>query len=149
MGQPDIVVKWQNLSRYRCFLSCSLIVFRRTSSLLMGIKKLNMWATIIGNVINVVINYFLIYGIWIFPKMGIVGQLSVRLFLVLLCYFYALHHWLEIPSYFENFSLKEIKKKMLNKIINLGLPSSMQMYFFEVGLQGNLAFRVWNDRSGC
>lgn len=32
-----------------------------------------MWATIIGNITNVVINYFLIYGIWIFPKWGIVG----------------------------------------------------------------------------
>jgi Na+-driven multidrug efflux pump len=30
--------------------------------------KSSMWATIIGNVINVIVNYFLIYGIWIFLK---------------------------------------------------------------------------------
>jgi MATE family multidrug resistance protein len=30
--------------------------------------KSSMWATIIGNVINVIVNY-LIYGIWIFPEM--------------------------------------------------------------------------------
>jgi MATE family multidrug resistance protein len=46
-----------------------------------------MWATIIGNVINVIVNYFLIYGIWIFPEMGIVGAaigLSLVVMLVLL-----------------------------------------------------------------
>jgi MATE family multidrug resistance protein len=49
--------------------------------------------------------------------------------------------------YFENFSLKEIKK-MLNKIINIA-SSSMQM-FFEVGLfTGNLAGDFWERRVSC
>ena len=32
-----------------------------------------MYATLIGNVINVFLNYFLIFGLWIFPKMGVEG----------------------------------------------------------------------------
>ena len=39
----------------------------------MSQTKYSMWATIVGNIANVVINYFLIYGIWIFPKLGIIG----------------------------------------------------------------------------
>ena len=39
----------------------------------------------------------------------------------------------KFKRYFKNFSFKEIRKSMLKKIINLGLPSAMQM-LFEVAL---------------
>ena len=78
----------------------------------------------------------MIYGIWIFPKMGIVGAGigTIASRIVMLAYIhYSLIRKPKFQPYFGNFSFKEIKKKMLNKIINLGLPSSMQM-FFEVAL---------------
>ena len=95
-----------------------------------------MWATIIGNVVNVVINYFLIYGIWFFPKMGIVGAAIgtiISRIVMLLFMHYALVRKPKFHPYFENFSFKEIKKQKIRKIVSLGLPSSMQM-FFEVAL---------------
>jgi MATE family multidrug resistance protein len=71
-----------------------------------------MWATIIGNVINVIVNYFLIYGIWIFPEMGIVGAAIGNI--VSCCHSFMHYILIRKPKfhpYFENFSLKEIKKK--------------------------------------
>ena len=35
----------------------------------------------------------------------------------------------DLKKYFKNFSFKEIRKSILKKIINLGLPSAMQMLF--------------------
>jgi MATE family multidrug resistance protein len=46
-----------------------LIIFRHTNNLLMkSDTKSSMWATIIGNVINVIINYLDLW-VWIFPEM--------------------------------------------------------------------------------
>jgi MATE family multidrug resistance protein len=95
-----------------------------------------MWATIIGNITNVVINYFLIYGIWIFPELGIVGAAigTIASRFVMLGY---MHYIMNIKPkfhpYFKGFSLKEIKKEVNQKIIKIGMPSAMQM-FFEVAL---------------
>jgi MATE family multidrug resistance protein len=98
--------------------------------------KYSMWATIIGNLTNVVINYFLIYGIWIFPKWGIVGAAVgtiVSRFVMLGFMHYIMNLKPKFHPYFKGFSLKEIKKEVNQKIIKIGMPSAMQM-FFEVAL---------------
>ena len=139
MGQPDIVVEMAKpYLDIVAFSLIPLIIFQGYKQFADGKSetKYSMWATIIGNVVNVIINYFLIYGIWFFPKMGIVGAAigTILSRIVMLIFMhYALATKPKFYPYFENFSFKEIKKKMLNKIINLGFPSSMQM-FFEVAL---------------
>ena len=98
--------------------------------------KYSMWATIIGNITNVVINYFLIYGIWIFPKWGIVGAAVGTIasrFVMLGFMHYMMNLKPKFHPYFKGFSLKEIKKEVNQKIIKIGMPSAMQM-FFEVAL---------------
>ena len=139
MGQPDIVV--QMAKPYLDIVAFSLIpliIFQGYKQFADGKSetKYSMWATIIGNIVNVVINYFLIYGIWFFPKMGIIGAAigTIVSRIVMLIYMhYALVLKPKFYPYFTNFSLKEIKATMLKKIIDLGFPSAMQM-FFEVGL---------------
>jgi MATE family multidrug resistance protein len=84
----------------------------------------------------VVINYFLIYGIWIFPKWGIVGAAVgtiVSRFVMLGYMHYIMNLKPKFHPYFKGFSLKEIKKEVNQKIIKIGMPSAMQM-FFEVAL---------------
>lgn len=139
MGQPDIVVEMAKpYLDIVAFSLVPLIIFQAYKQFADGKSetKYSMWATIIGNVVNVVINYFLIYGIWFFPKMGIVGAAIgtiISRVVMLVFMHYALANKPKFYPYFKNFNHKEIKKKMLNKIINLGLPSAMQM-FFEVAL---------------
>jgi multidrug resistance protein, MATE family len=98
--------------------------------------KYSMWATILGNVVNVVINYFLIFGIWIFPEMGIVGAaigtITSRIVMLLFMH-YVMVKKPKFHPYFEKFSWDEISKNTLKKIVNLGTPSALQM-FFEVAL---------------
>jgi MATE family multidrug resistance protein len=95
-----------------------------------------MWATIIGNIVNVIINYFLIFGIWIFPTMGIVGAAigTITSRIVMLAFMhYVMVKKPKFHPYFEKFSWEEISKSTIKKIVNLGTPSALQM-FFEVAL---------------
>jgi MATE family multidrug resistance protein len=39
----------------------------------LSMTKYSMYAMVMSNVLHVAINYMLIYGIWIFPKLGIIG----------------------------------------------------------------------------
>ena len=53
--------------------------------------KYAMWATILTNVVNVVLNFVLIYGFWIFPRLELVGAalgtLISRVVMVFFIYF--------------------------------------------------------------
>ncbi len=98
----------------------------------LSLTKYSMYAIIMANIVHVIINYCLIYGFWIFPKMGILGAglgtVISRIMMVTFMHFILIKREILKP-YFQDFSFKEIKKTMLKKIINLGFPSAMQMLF--------------------
>lgn len=98
--------------------------------------KYSMYAIIGANVIHVILNYIFIYGIWIFPKLGIqgaaLGTVISRIMMVLFMHF-ILRRNNDLKPHFSGFSLKKIRKEKLKIIINIGFPSAMQM-FFEVAL---------------
>lgn len=139
MGQPDAVVDMAK--PYLDIVGFSLIpliIYQAYKQFADGLSetKYSMWATIIGNITNVIINYFLIYGIWIFPQLGIVGAAIGTIasrFVMLGFMHYMMNLKPKFHSYFKGFSLKEIKKEVNKKIIKIGMPSAMQM-FFEVAL---------------
>ena len=98
----------------------------------LSMTKVSMYAIVMANIIHVIINYLLIYGIWFFPKMGILGAalgtVISRIAMVIFMHI-ILSRKEQLKQYFQNFSFKEIKKEMIRKIINLGFPSAMQMLF--------------------
>jgi MATE family multidrug resistance protein len=98
----------------------------------LSMTKYSMYAIIMANVLHVIINYFLIYGIWIFPKMGIIGAaigtVISRIAMVVFMH-YILKNNQKMKHYFDGFSFSEIKKSVIKKIVDLGLPSAMQMLF--------------------
>lgn len=139
MGQPDNVVELAKpYLDIVAFSLIPLIIFQGYKQFADGMSetKYSMWATILGNVVNVVLNYLLIYGIWFFPKLGIVGAgvgtIASR-FVMLAYMHYMMQKKEKFHPFFEKFSLKNIKRKVNVEIIRLGAPSAMQM-FFEVGL---------------
>ena len=98
--------------------------------------KYSMYAILLANVVHIFFNYMLIYGIWIFPKLGILGAalgtVISRIMMVAFMHFIMRNNH-QLKPYFKNFSFKDIKKSMLRKIASLGIPSAMQM-LFEVAL---------------
>ena len=139
MGQPENVVELAKpYLDIVAFSLIPLIIFQGYKQFADGMSetKYSMWATILGNVVNVVLNYLFIYGIWIFPELGIVGAAIgtiVSRFVMVGYMHYMMQKKEKFHPFFEDFSLKNIKKEMNMKIIQLGAPSAMQM-FFEVGL---------------
>ncbi len=98
--------------------------------------KYSMYAILLANIVHIFFNYMLIYGIWIFPKLGILGAalgtVISRIMMVVFMHF-IMRNNIQLKPYFKNFSFREIKKSMLRKIASLGIPSAMQM-LFEVAL---------------
>lgn len=98
--------------------------------------KNSMYATLIANVTNVVCNYLLIYGVWIFPEMGMIGAAYGTLIsrvLMLIYMHFALTNKEMFKPFISQISLKELKKEMIQKITRIGIPSGLTS-FFEVAL---------------
>jgi MATE family multidrug resistance protein len=98
----------------------------------LSMTKVSMYAIVMANILHVIINYCLIYGVWIFPKMGILGAalgtVISRIAMVVFMHM-ILSRKERLKQYFHDFSFDEIKKEMTTKIVNLCLPSAMQMLF--------------------
>lgn len=139
MGQPEHVVTLAKpYLDIVAFSLIPLIMFQAYKQFADGMSetKYSMWATILGNINNVVLNYLFIYGIWIFPELGIVGAAvgTIASRFVMLGYMhYMMNKRKKFHPFFKGFSLQEIKREVNIKIIKLGTPSAMQM-FFEVAL---------------
>ena len=102
----------------------------------MSLTKYPMYDTIIANVINVFFNYVLIFGVWGFPKMGVVGAgigTLIARFVMIILMWYFLNRLEKTKAYVKDLKLFVLEHSMLKKINSLGLPSALQM-FFEVGL---------------
>ena len=109
-------------------------------SFTIGVTK----ATIIANVINIILDYIFIKGMFGLPAMGVDGSayatFIARVFMVVFL-FYVLKREKMTKRYMEEFSLKIhlFRKEMFSKLVTLGLPTSLQM-FFEVTAFGAAAF---------
>ena len=102
----------------------------------LSLTKYAMYATILANAINIALNYILIFGKFGFPKMGIVGAgvgtLVSRVSMIVIIWI-LLKNTKEARAFVTNIKLFILDRGMLKKILNLGLPSAMQM-FFEVAI---------------
>ena len=115
-----------------------LIVFQGFKQFSDGLSmtKYPMYATILANVINVALNYVLIFGKLGFPQLGIVGAAIGTLasrFIMLFFLWYVLKNKKKSRNYVTNIKFLVLENKMIKKILNLGFPSAMQM-FFEVAI---------------
>ncbi len=132
--KPDVIVLAKSYLNWVAFSMVPLIIYQGYKQFADGLSltKYSMYAIVMANILHVIINYFLIYGFWIFPKMGItgaaLGTVISRILMMLFMHF-ILCKQEQLKKYFQNFSLDEIKKNILIKIINLGFPSALQMFF--------------------
>ena len=139
MDQPEEVVKLA--IPYLDLVGLSLIpliIFQAFKQFSDGLSlvKYPMYATIIANVLNIFFNYVLIFGKWGFPEMGIVGAALGTLIsriVMLLFLWWLLTLKKKSKAYVTNIKFFVLNSHMMKKVINLGFPSAMQM-FFEVAI---------------
>ena len=102
----------------------------------MSMTKYPMYATLLANIVNIILNYILIFGKFGFPEMGIVGAaygtLASRLIMVVYLWL-LLRYKKRSAQIVKNIKFFILDFLMIKKIINLGSLSAMQM-FFEVAI---------------
>lgn len=102
----------------------------------MSATRYAMYATIIANLINVALNYVLIYGKWGFPRLEVegaaLGTLVSRI-IMLLVLIYFLKYSKQFSFYFTSFFKDFYNKGVVKKLLQLGFPSALQM-LFEFGI---------------
>lgn len=102
----------------------------------MSMTKAPMYATIFANLVNITLNYVLIFGKFGFPELGIVGAAYgtlVSRVLMVWHLWYLLKRKEKTQKFVTQIKLFVLDKLMIKKLINLGFPSAMQM-FFEVAI---------------
>ncbi len=139
MKQPpevvELAIPYLNIV---AFSMIPLMIFQAFKQFTDGLSqtKYGMQATLIANVVNVVLNFLLIYGIWIFPRLEIRGAALGTLFSRFAMMFFIIFILTskdKFKPYFKRLKRKEIHKKVFFKIMNLGFPTAMQM-LFEIGI---------------
>lgn len=120
------------------FSMIPLMIFQAYKQFTDGMSrtKYGMNATVLANIVNVVLNFMLIYGFWIFPRLELVGAAYGTLIsriVMMVFIIWILNTRKKFKPFFVWLKVKEIKKAIFTKIINLGFPTAMQM-LFEVGV---------------
>lgn len=115
-----------------------LVIFEALKRFSDGLSntKHPMYATIVANIINVTINYLLIFGSFGFPKLGIIGAgigtLISRVIMVIFLWIIFTKNK-RFKLYVTEIKFKITNIKIFKKITDIGLPSAFQM-LFEVGI---------------
>ena len=139
MQQPEEVVAlaipYLNLV---AFSLIPLVIFEAIKQFTdgMSMTKYPMYATLIANIINVVLNYLLIFGKFGFPEMGMVGAAYGTLVsrIIMVIYLWTLLRYKERSrKIVRNIKLFTLDFLIIKKIVNIGSLSAMQM-FFEVAI---------------
>jgi len=102
--------------------------------------KAPMIAMLIGNAVNVVLNYMLIFGNWGAADMGLKGaaygtffsRVAMLIVLILLMRYWKKDSPKRLWNYLLNVDPWHYSRMYFRKVLRLGIPSSMQM-LFEVG----------------
>lgn len=133
LGQPPEVLKLAK--SYFLLLCLSYLPFMLFFSIKqffegVGSTKMAMQITLFANVINVIINYILIFGKFGFPEMGLngagIGTLVSRLFMPLLFVIYIVKIP-KIKKYFIEADKQVFKIEKIIAILKIGIPIGFQI----------------------
>ena len=139
MGQPEEVLVYA--IPFLWVVAVSLIpmmIFQALKQLCDGLSRtrLPMYASIFGNLVNVLFNYLLIFGKFGFPEMGVIGAgigtlISRVVMLILLVVLLRMDGFYK--PYLDSLRWNWVSFRFAKRILSLGLPSALQV-FFEVTL---------------
>ena len=135
MGQPEQVVDFAY--KYLFWVGISLVpllIFQAFKQFSDGLSytKPSMYASLLANIFNVILNYMLIFGNWGAPAMGIEGAAIGTLISRVLALFFMISYLFidkKFSPYLRNITRKGLDKLLFIKIFKLGFPSAAIMFF--------------------
>ena len=135
---PEVVALAIPYLEIVAFSMIPLMIFQAYKQFADGLSqtKYAMYATLLANIINVIFNFLLIYGLWIFPRMELEGAaiatLISRFFMVWFLW-EVLRRKKKFKQYFIWSKEELLKTAIFKRILALGMPTALQM-FFEVAI---------------
>lgn len=133
IGQPDnVIAMCENYFKIVAISIFPFMIFLSFKQFMEGIgnTKISMTITIVSNLMNIVLNYVLIYGKFGAPAMGIdgaaVATLISRIFMPIAFFVYLNSHN-SMHRYFNFFSGKNMRLQSHKLLLTVGLPISAQM----------------------
>ncbi len=137
LGQDEAVLGFAGSYMYIIGSSIiPLMIFLTFKQFAEGLSqtKVAMAVSIFCNLVNVGLNYLLIYGEFGFPEMGVdgaaVATLIARILMVFLMFWYLRSHKRFVVHIKHLFSTR-LSKVAIRKLLQVGIPSGLQ-YIFEV-----------------
>ena len=135
MGQPEQVVDFAY--KYLFWVGISLVpllIFQAFKQFSDGLSytKPSMYASLLANIFNVILNYMLIFGNWGAPAMGIEGAAIGTLISRVLALFFMISYLFidkKFSPYVRNITRRGLDKLLFIKIFKLGFPSAAIMFF--------------------
>ncbi len=139
MNQPaEVVTLAMPYLTYVAISLVPLVIFQAFKQCSDGLSltRYPMYATLVANVVNVLLNYCFIFGHFGAPALGVVGAaigtLASRVIMIVVLWWLLAHHK-KAKWYVRNLRFRLVSSRVFKKILRLGFPSAMQM-FFEVGI---------------
>ncbi|CAL65497.1 MATE family efflux transporter [Christiangramia forsetii] len=141
----DLAIPYLNIV---AFSMVPLMAFQAFKQFADGLSQTRyaMYATILANVVNVVFNYLLIYGIWFFPRLELEGAAwgtLISRFFMLWFVWEILRRKSKFIEYFKWSKREMIKWSIFKRILSLGFPTALQM-LFEVAIFTGTIFLAGN-----
>jgi MATE family multidrug resistance protein len=130
----DLAIPFLNVMMLGMIPLCIFSGFKQFTEGL-SFTRIAMLITIGANLLNVLLNYVMIFGHWGFPKLGLMGSCwasfisRVAMAIAMFIYVYYNPHF---KKYRPGFSFRNISKTLTKKILAIGVPSGLQ-WVFEVG----------------
>lgn len=135
INQPGDVVELA--IPYLLILTYSIIptmIFQTFRQFAEGLQRTRMAMVImiVSNLINILLNYVLIYGIWIFPEMGLAGAgwatFIARVVMALWMGAYVFYGK-RFTAFRAGFHLGKYSGALFNRMLHIGLPTGAQFIF--------------------
>jgi len=94
--------------------------------------RMAMVIMIVSNLLNILLNYLLIYGIWIFPEMGLAGAgwatLIARVVMAMWMGAYV-YYGRRFTNFRSGFAIGNYSRELISRMLHIGLPSGAQFIF--------------------
>ena len=130
----DLAIPFLNVMMLGMIPLCIFSGFKQFTEGL-SFTQIAMWITVGSNLLNILLNYLMIFGHWGFPEMGLMGSCwasfisRVAMALAMFAYVYYNKHF---KIYWKGFTFRNVSKELTKKILGIGVPSGLQ-WVFEVG----------------
>lgn len=135
LGQPQEVV---DLSvPYLLIITYSIVptmIFQTFRQFAEGLHRTRMAMVImiVSNLVNIVLNYVLIYGLWIIPAMGLLGAgwatFIARMVMAIWMGLYV-RYGERFKSFRQGFRFGNYSAELINRMLHIGIPAGAQFIF--------------------